>query len=493
MSACHHGGVPGAETLIDREREIRELRALLESGEPKLALLTGRRRVGKTYLLTHAWPEQATFFFTASRTSAEINRRQLVTEWARWSRESVRAEDYPTWRTVFRLLLGSRRREPYVIVIDEFPYLAAGADGLAEVASELNAVWERQDRDRRLVLALAGSAVATMEALASGGSPLYGRFDWQGRLGPFDYWHAARVAPFSSLRDAARTFAVFGGTPRYLVPIDASRSFADNVTTLCLSPRGEVRQLVETALEQEEGLRDTAPYHAILRVVAAGSSRRNDIAQRAGLNNDSGLRHRLGQLVELGYLRERKNFGAKPNEAVQYVIEDPAVRFHQRFVLPNLSLLERAPPEAVWTEIVRPQLPGYVGHEFERIARQAYDRLQPTLGLPLVRAWGRWEGSDRLGRSLEVDLVASHVGDSMLTGAVKWSSKPVGAKLHFDHLDMLYRLRDAGRAWAHRALDPGAQLIYVSAAGFTEGFRAAAEESGLPVHAWDLGDLYQDV
>jgi len=40
--------------FVDRERELAELRALADRGEPALALLYGRRRVGKTYLLDHA-------------------------------------------------------------------------------------------------------------------------------------------------------------------------------------------------------------------------------------------------------------------------------------------------------------------------------------------------------------------------------------------------------------------------------------------------------
>jgi len=127
------------------------------------------------------WPDQITFHFTAARTSPEINRRQSLEDLARWSKEPIDLDDYPTWRAVFRLLLQIRAPAPLVIVIDEFPYLASDEGGLAEVASELNAAWEQSRLERPMVLVLAGSSVATMEALAASGSPLYGRFDWHGR------------------------------------------------------------------------------------------------------------------------------------------------------------------------------------------------------------------------------------------------------------------------------------------------------------------------
>ncbi len=168
--------------LVDRETELHELRALLESNEPRLALLTGRRRIGKTFLLTHAFEADLAFFFIAARTSPQINRRQLLSDLARWANEEIAIEDYPTWRSVFNLLLDLRTPEPIVIIIDEFQYLADDDAGLAEVASELNAAWERTRPPRPLLLILSGSAVSTMEALAMGGAPLYGRFAWRQRV-----------------------------------------------------------------------------------------------------------------------------------------------------------------------------------------------------------------------------------------------------------------------------------------------------------------------
>lgn len=502
--------------LVDRHEEQTELRALLERGRPALALLTGRRRVGKTFLLTHAWPPEQLFLFTAARTTPELNRRQLLHDLAAWSGEELLPEDYPTWRTVFRLLVDIAERravatppERTVMVLDEFQYLAEGDAGLAAVASELNAVWEQIERRHPtsasggalgaasrgtlpVLTVLAGSAVATMEALAGGGAPLYGRFAWNHKLQPFTYWYAAELAPFPALRDRALVYGIFGGTPRYLAAVDVARALADNAADLLLSRRGEVRLLVETALDQEEGLRDVPKYRAILRSVADGCTERNDIAQRAGLPNDHALREKLATLIGLGYLEERRNADAKPNEPVRYVIADAAFRFYHRFVAPNASVLERYPAADVWASAVAPHLDSYMGLEFERIATEAYDRRALALGLPLVERWGRWEGLDRARRSLEIDLVAPLVDGCMLTGAVKWDRSPISARVHREHLDMLHRAADAGRAWAHAALQPDAPLYYVAAGGFAAGFREEVEASGHPAICWALTDLYTD-
>lgn len=476
--------------LVDRDAEQAALRRLADSGRPHLALLTGRRRVGKTYLLTHTWGERAAFYFTASKTTPEVNRRQLIEDLAAWSGEDLRPEDYPTWRTVFNLLLDLRAPDALVVVLDEFQYLGEGDAGAAEVASELNAAWERRRPERPFLMVLSGSAVGTMEALAGGGGPLYGRFSWHGRLRPFGYWHAAEMAPFADLRERALAYGVFGGTPRYLAAVDASRPLAENVADLLLDPKGEVRQLVETALEQEEGLRDVSKYRAILRAVASGRTTRNEVAHGAGLGNDRALRDKLERLIELGYVETRENLDARPSAAVRYGVADAAFRFYERFVAPNRSVLERVPAERVWADAVAPELDGHMGHEFERVAVEAYDRRAGALGLPLVSEWGRWEGVDKNRQSVELDVVARLLGGGVLTGEVKWNREPVGAAIHEAHVDKLRRMAASGRAWAHEALEPGAPLLYVAAGGFAEGFREAAEADGHAVTCWSLEDVY---
>lgn len=88
--------LPAPPLLIDRDPERSALNRLLDAGAPRLALLTGRRRAGKTFLLTHAWDDRPVFLFTAARTTPEINRRQLLTDLAHWSSEAIHVEDYPT-------------------------------------------------------------------------------------------------------------------------------------------------------------------------------------------------------------------------------------------------------------------------------------------------------------------------------------------------------------------------------------------------------------
>lgn len=485
--------------LVDRDHEWAALRALGAAPGPALALLYGRRRVGKTYLLRHVWPEDQVFFFTGSETTPAFNRTELVRAMAEWSGEEIRSQDYPTWRTVFRKLLelGDGEQAPLVIVLDEYQYFR-GDEGEA-VDSELNAAWEGylygRGARRPLTLILCGSAVGIMRELNTGGRPLYGRFDWQAHLRPFDYLDAARMTGAAELRDRVRYYGVYGGIPRYLATIDHRRSLGENVSRAVLVPDGAVRLQLETAIEQESGLVSPAEHRAIVAAIASGHTDRNTVAQAVGMAPDATFRSRLNTLVNLGYVAQSRNFAAPPNQPYRYTIADPAMRFYYALVHPYRDAL--ADPAAAprgWREVVRPRLDGYLGHSFEAMAREAYLRLSDQVdpALPLVRDWGRWEGLDRTKTPLEIDVVARAVDGRMITGAVKWNARPVSPALHADHLAMLQRLAAAGHRWAHEALADDAILLYLSASGFSEAFAAAASHEPRRVVMWSLEDLYGD-
>ncbi|CAN5882378.1 ATP-binding protein [soil metagenome] len=481
------------DAVIDRERERERLHALLARGEPQLVLMYGRRRVGKTFLLARAWQGVRAFYFTASETTPAQNRAALLHAFAEWSGEVVRAEDYPTWRTVFRLLLDHRIPEPLVVTIDEFQYLGEGAAELNAVASELNAAWEMRRPVRPLVLVIAGSSVRTLESLNDGGSPLYGRFAWQTRLRPFNYWHAGELAGFESARDRAVAYGIFGGTPRYLAAVDSDRSVADNACSLMLEPAGEVRELIQTALFQEQGLRDIPKYVAILRAIGHGRTQLNGIGQAAGLTVDRGLRDKLQKLIDLGYVSVGRNLGARPKEAYRYRVADPAFRFYYDFVAPLESALATQSAVDIWQRSVEPRLAAYMGLVFEAMTEDAYYRLQQPLALPLVREWGRWEGVDRNRDSLEIDVAGRLIDGRVLTGAIKWNRRPIDVQMHADHVAMIDRLAEAGVDWAHTARKLDSPLLYVAAGGFTDRFRSAATASRDQVYIWTLDDLYQPV
>lgn len=481
-----------SSALINREAEAARLHTLLERGTPALALVRGRRRVGKTYLLSNLWAPEQVLHYSASSTTPMLNRQALLQEAARWSGEDIRFEDHPTWRTVFRTLFSLRPGQPTVIVLDEFQYLADGENGLREVASELNAVWESGlHRSAGLLVVLCGSAVRTLEALAAGGSPLYGRLDAVIPLEPFDYWNAGQMVLQYEPRDRVRAYAAFGGLPANLGVVDDTRPVGENIAGLLLSPHGVVRSRLATEIDQEEGLRNTARYRAVLASIGLGSRTVGEVAVKMGQRADTALKRVVDQLEEMSYLVREVNFGASPQRGIRYRLADPAARFHYGIGVPAESAVAVLGPEAAWRVRVEPEVfPSYVGqYVFEDVARQACRRWGPAQGLPAVVEWGRWQGLDRSRREVEVDLVGRTLEDGIVTGSVKFRTRPADAKTYLDHVTALERLADSGLGWAQEALAPTSPFWFVSAAGYAPSFHEVADHA-CPVICWTMDDVY---
>ena len=479
--------------LVDRVGEQRSLRALLKRAGPSMAVLYGRRRVGKTYLLKHTWSAGHVFYFTAVDGTSELNRRALLEAVSRFSGQAINERDYATWRRVFELLLELGKPGPTVVILDEYQYLHG--DPSENVDSALAAVWEHyvnlRPKGSPFVLVLCGSIVRVMERLDAPDNPLHGRLDWKGHLDPFDYFDAAAMARFRSPRDRALAYGIYGGTPRYLASINPRRSLTSNVAEAVLSPAGAVRGQVETIVTQEHGLRDIAEYSAVLNAIGAGATERNEIAQQTGLANDFSLRAKLDMLIELGFVTVWRNFDAKTNTPLRYRVTDPALRFYYGIVTRYRNELERSEPLHVWKTYIMRELDAYMGLVFESIAEQAYTRLRGTARLPTIREWGRWEGLDRNRQQIEIDVVARCTDGKMLTGAVKWSHKPVSVSVHARHVEMLQRLSESGHKWAREALQPDAILLYVAAGGFESGAIKQMQTAGPAVVPWRLEDLYE--
>lgn len=479
--------------FVNRERELEELRSLGERREPVLALLYGRRRVGKTYLLDHVWEGKRFFYFLAGDTTAELNKRELLREITPLLADPSDAnpEQFPSWRNVFRLFADLAGESPLIVVLDEFQHLLNKDE---DVASHLMAVWDRELRGRPLVLIACGSEVATMEQLESGAGPLYGRWNWAARLRPFSYLHAAEMVAERTNREKALSYGILGGTPRFLATIRPGDDLEKRVVESVLSPRGEVHIQLDRIIEQEKGIRDPAEYRAVLTAIAGGNTLLPQIANATGLQDRLHVVRRAVEILEnLELVRRDRNFAAGPKSAYRYRISDHAVRFWYRFVYPHRSRLETGDASEVWEHRVSGHLDDYMGKVFEDICREAYQHRHADWGLPGPQEWSRWEGQDRNRRSIEIDLVARLDDGRILAGEIKWSSRPVGSQVHWQLIRNLEDLSRSGQGWAKEALDGklSAGQLYLSAAGFTNDFHSLAAENP-DITLLDLEDIYRE-
>ena len=281
--------------FINRQRELQSLEDRYASDQAELFVLYGRRRVGKTELLTQFCQDKRHIFFVAdldvepalrAALSAAVNAELLGPEAA--------TAVYPAWEDIFRTLAQHARAERLVVVLDEFTYLV---DAHPPLASTLQRLWDRELVHSQLMLVLCGSYVGMMEKAVLGyQSPLYGRRTAQYLLEPLGFHDARGFYPDYDLVDQVRAYAVFGGTPAYLRALSPSQPLLANLERQVLTRGTFFYDEVRFLLQQE--LREPRNYFAILEAIASGRTRLNEIKQATGLNGVSAyldtLQGRLG-------------------------------------------------------------------------------------------------------------------------------------------------------------------------------------------------------
>ena len=112
--------------LIDRDLEWRALEEAWKSSKPELAFVLGRRRAGKSYLLTRFVQAHRGIYYQATKqTPLEQLRAVSGIIGERFDDSAYRfGATFERWEDVFGYVLQRAGREPLVIVLDEFPFLA---------------------------------------------------------------------------------------------------------------------------------------------------------------------------------------------------------------------------------------------------------------------------------------------------------------------------------------------------------------------------------
>lgn len=450
--------------FLNRDDELDLLRHRLDGDAAELLVVYGRRRVGKTELLSRLARDRRSLYFEATDTVVLDQLRDLTDELAQVSGNRVLAEQPLTsWGAALAAVsdfVGDRRT---LVVFDEFQLLAHRAPDLE---STLSRWWRTTGRHQPIVLVLAGSELSFFEDRVLAGQ-LYGRRTGQLKVEPFLAREAALFHPGYSPPDRVRAFAVCGGIPYYLERFTAERPLRDHLLDEVFERTGLLHDEAELMLRQS--IPDPANHIAVLRAIAHGQTRNNEIVQRTELA-PAHVNKLLGSLERLGLVERLRPITASPrSKTTAYAIADQFLRFHYRFVEPGRSQLRtRQLARAYVRDRVLPELDHHVSRAWEEICQQHVLRIAPG-----VAAVGRWWGNVRLdaggrGEQREIDVVALDADRRVVAlGSCKWTDRA----MDFDQLNLLDRLApyvDDSAAEAERFL--------FSRNGFTDRLRRHADD-----------------
>ena len=263
-------------TFVNRETELGSLEQWWARRTAGIALVWGRRRIGKTALIERFAEDKRAVFHTGAG-------RPVLAELAQLSRAAadvidagirdLRARPFTSWDEALEALADASRREPLLLVLDEFPELL---DASPELEGVLRAVWDRARGKTKLRILLSGSALRIMESIQEERAPLYGRFDLGLLLQPFQPHEAALLIPRLAPSEQAFVWGVVGGIPLYLEWWDDGSSVRENLNRLVCAPGAPLLAAGELSLAADLDAGDLA--RQVVYAIAAGKTKHNEIA-----------------------------------------------------------------------------------------------------------------------------------------------------------------------------------------------------------------------
>lgn len=462
--------------FIDRKIELDQLAQLVHSERAELFVLYGRRRVGKTELL-RAFCEGKPHLFFIATLSADHEQLTTFSQQIYAFKHGAAPEGftYPSWEAAFRALADLPMHPRPIIILDEFTYLISGNKAIPSIIQK---VWDETLKHTRLILVLCGSYIGMMETEVMGyQAPLYGRRTGSALLRPLDLPSAALFFPCYTPEEQFLAWAVLGGMPYYLSTFNDMQNVFLNISQHILNPKTGALFSEPRLLLMEE-LREPRNYFSILRAIAQGHTRLNEIVQSSGVKEINSVARYLDILQQMRLVTRRvPATESQPEKSKKglYQIDDHFLRFWFRYVHPNQAGLDLGLMNAILEQRIQPDINHFAATAFEEAAQAFIARLAQKGQLPFLpeRIGGWWD------REIEVDMLAISQAEMMaLVGECKWSVNPVGINVLDDlksKTHALQKVSDIRRV----------QYALFSRSGFTPALESQAKAEGIRLFTLD--------
>jgi AAA+ ATPase superfamily predicted ATPase len=406
-----------------RSAELKELDKLWQMPKAALLILYGRRRVGKTRLLTH-WreqhPEQA-LYWVAEPMSARDQLRSFSQALHHFSYPDspVSMEiTYNDWEQALWHVSEQAKDRRLALFIDEFTYLLEVEPAIVGM---LQKAWDHWLSDSNLILALSGSQMALMRKhVLSYEAPLYGRATAQFELRPLPYSVTKEFFPRYSPQERVSIYAIFGGIPAYWERVDDSVTVMENVSEQLLTPNTLLQE--EPRLLLQDFISDQSNYVGIMQAIALGERTNIGISRRTGLPKGHVSKY-LSVLRNTQFVERR----VPVNDTVKsrrgrYFVTDPYLRFYYHFLAAHQAQLVIGAQQQALRKIEQ-TLPLFIeNNTWQELCREwlLHASSSGEVPAPVEQAGGSWT------RNYVFDVVGINRQEkSLVLGACSWQSAPV--------------------------------------------------------------------
>jgi hypothetical protein len=373
--------------MIGRNEQTQVLNDALKAKNASFAAITGRRRVGKTFLVHEVYKDN--FCFTVSgiqNAKLNVQLNNFVQKIGEYSNGEFTLKKAKDWQSVFFLfksyLQSLPKNRKQVIFIDELPWMTTSKSGFIQLLAHL---WnDYLSQEKHFILVVCGSATSWItNKIINDKGGFHNRINLPIHLKPFSLAETKafleRKKISFSPSGIAELHMVLGGLPYYLEQIKRGESVSKAIERICFSETGtlkyEYQNLYKALFTNWEN------HEAVVACLAAAHQglSREQLVTKSKIKAGGPFTRAMKDLVLTGFVEEIIPFG-KRKRGTHYRLMDEFSVFYHRFMKGN-----EKKDASIWQQISQSQsYKIWRGFAFETLCMKHISEIKSAMGIKNV-------------------------------------------------------------------------------------------------------------
>ncbi len=414
--------------FVGRVNELSVLEDTYKKPGFQMTVIYGRRRIGKSRLITEFVKDKKASYYVASKTGLEDNVQKWSSQVIADLAPDMEGLSVDNLEDFFRFVGKLAEKERIIIALDEIPYIAEVDESFL---SRFQVAIDTIFASKNIYLIICGSAISFMEKeVLSEKSPLFGRRTNQIFLRPFNYIESAEFVPKYNVEEKAIVYGVTGGVAKYLTLFDDTISLDDNLIRNFFTTSGYLYEEPMNLLTQE--FRNVNTYNTIIEVCAEGANKVTEIASKSRVTTAT-LSYALKNLSTVGIISKITPITDKESKRRSvYEVTDNMYRFWYFFIPGARAAIEMNRGEVFYKNYVKDKLHSFMGKVFEDMCRY-YTLSQGLDGnlKCLVTNVGSWWGPGNDYIPTDIDVVGiDDVNKKAVLGECKFKNEVIDKEVY---------------------------------------------------------------
>ncbi|MCM1302330.1 MAG: ATP-binding protein [Bacteroides cellulosilyticus] len=387
--------------FYNRETEIaklHEIRDLSYNDHSRLTVVTGRRRIGKTSLISKALDDEPFIYLFVGRKNEASLCAGYCKEIA--NKLGIFVPPMTAFQDVFAFLMQQGETKHFSLVIDEFQEFF---NINPSVYSDIQNHWDQYRLKTHVNFIVSGSVYSLMVKIFQNyHEPLFSRADVIMKLAPFTLPVLKQImadhAPMYTNDDLLALYTVTGGIPKYVeLLVDAKALSVKKIIHAVCDPDSPFKDEGKNLLVDEFG-KQYGTYFSILDAISSGMNTQTEIASALGEKSIGGQLKKLEETYDI-IRKMRPILSKKGTQTVRYAIADMFLRFWFRYFEGNRTLVEMNQFE-VLEQVIAADYTTYSGKALEEYFKQQFIESHQYRDMGSY-----WEAKKGKGQC-EIDIVA---------------------------------------------------------------------------------------